>query len=45
MISQRLIDQIHASSDRLTNDLVEALHADPKCEAYSEISGDRLAEL
>ncbi len=45
MISQALIDQIHACSDRLTNDLVEVLHGDPKCEAYNKISAGRLTGL
>jgi hypothetical protein len=45
MISQRLIEQIHESANRLTNDLIERLHTDPRSTAYRTIPRDRLIAL
>lgn len=45
MISQRLIEQIHESANRLTNDLIERLQTDPRSIAYRTIPRDRLIAL
>lgn len=45
MISHRLIEQIHKSADRLTNDLIERLQTDPSCPAYRTIPRERLIAL
>jgi len=45
MISQRLIEQIHESANRLTNDLIERLHTDPRSTAYRIIPRERLIAL
>ena len=45
MISARLLTQIEDASDRLTNDLIEVLQSDARCEAYRTLQRDRLLEL
>jgi hypothetical protein len=45
MISEKLIHQVHECADRLTNDLIQAVQADPRCEAYKGIPRSRLIEL
>lgn len=45
MISQRLLEQIHESANRLTNDLIERLHTDPRSTAYRTIPRERLIAL
>ncbi len=45
MISHRLIEQIHESANRLTNDLIERLQTDPSCPAYRTIPRERLIAL
>ena len=42
MISQRLIEQIHESANRLTNDLIERLQTDPRSPAYRMIPREQL---
>ncbi len=45
MISQRLIEQIHESANRLTNDLIERLQSDPRSTSYRTIPRERLSAL
>ena len=45
MISQQLIEQIHESANRLTNDLIERLQNDPRSTAYRTIPRNRLIAL
>ena len=45
MISHRLIEQIHESANRLTNDLIERLQTDPCSPAYRTIPRERLIAL
>ena len=45
MISQRLIEQIHESANRLTNDLIERLQTDSRSTAYRTIPRERLIAL
>lgn len=45
MISQRLIEQIHESANRLTNDLIELLQSDPRSTSYRTIPREQLSAL
>lgn len=45
MISQRLIEQIHESANRLTNDLIERLQSDPRSTSYRTLPRERLSAL
>ena len=45
MISARLLKQIEHASDRLTNDLIQVLQSDARCEAYRTLQRERLLEL
>ncbi len=45
MISQRLIEQIHESANRLTNDLIERLQTDSRSTAYRTLPREQLIAL